>query len=219
MELTLVPDRVPKVLVVSHERAGTHFLMNTIADNFGYVSDPWVDIDWPEVQNPYYAENFRRFLSQFQGRGVLNTFKCHFPAEFLKPIMPWMLEQFTIFHIFRQVYPLMDSLCRHIKAFPWAMGPDVPNGRELLTMEPSGALLRYQMDQKRNMLQRWQDHQAGWLTIEGVHHISYEALDERFDDEVMRIAGILDCSITKTVRPSRDKRVITSYEEDMQNVG
>ena len=36
----------PKVMVVSHERSGTHFLMNTIALNFDYISAPWINLDW-----------------------------------------------------------------------------------------------------------------------------------------------------------------------------
>ena len=38
-------ERRPPVLVVSHERSGTHFLMNSIARGYGYTSTPWVDMD------------------------------------------------------------------------------------------------------------------------------------------------------------------------------
>jgi len=31
------------VMVVSHQRSGTHFMMNTVAACFGYVSNPWLD--------------------------------------------------------------------------------------------------------------------------------------------------------------------------------
>ena len=35
----------PKVLVVSHERSGTHFMMNSLAANFGYVANPFMNLD------------------------------------------------------------------------------------------------------------------------------------------------------------------------------
>jgi hypothetical protein len=37
---TYGPAGTRKIIVASHERSGTHFLMNTLADNFGYVSEP-----------------------------------------------------------------------------------------------------------------------------------------------------------------------------------
>ena len=38
--LALFPDERPAVMVVSHERSGTHFLMNALAACYGYVSRP-----------------------------------------------------------------------------------------------------------------------------------------------------------------------------------
>ena len=212
MEITIVPDRIPKVIVASHERSGTHFLMNTIADNFGYISEPWIDIDWPEVQNPYPAENFKAFLSQFQGRGVLNVFKTHFPFDFFEPVFDWLLTHFTVFYIYRQLEPCMASLCKHINGWPWKMGPEAENGEQLAGMEPSGALLRYQMEQKENCAIRWRDHQQSWFRAEGVHFVQYERLDNDFDTEVRKIGKVLDAHVTDIVRPSRGERVIISEE-------
>ena len=43
-------SRTPaSVLVVSHERSGTHFLMNSIARGYGYTSTPWVDMDYDSM--------------------------------------------------------------------------------------------------------------------------------------------------------------------------
>ena len=38
--------REKKIIVFSHERSGTHFLMNTIGENFGYNNLQWIDIDF-----------------------------------------------------------------------------------------------------------------------------------------------------------------------------
>ena len=42
----------PKVLVVSHERSGTHFVMNSLALNLDYVSSPWINLAliWVSMQ-------------------------------------------------------------------------------------------------------------------------------------------------------------------------
>src|SRR5215469_1383683 len=44
----------PAVMVVSHERSGTHFLMNALASCYGYVSAPWVDFDRPTFNINYF---------------------------------------------------------------------------------------------------------------------------------------------------------------------
>ena len=44
--LQLAPEDVKKAMIVSHERSGTHFLMNTLDKNFPYISQPWINFDF-----------------------------------------------------------------------------------------------------------------------------------------------------------------------------
>ena len=62
----LVPGKRP-VMVVSHERSGTHFTMNSLAACFGYASMPWIDLDH-DVFNINYHDP--RILTQFPGQLV-----------------------------------------------------------------------------------------------------------------------------------------------------
>ena len=219
-----MPHKVPKIIVASHERSGTHFLMNAIADNYGYISDPWIDIDWPQVKNPYASENFCYFLEQFQGKGVISTFKTHFPASFLEPVIDLILDEFQVFYIYRDVIATMNSFSRHISGFDWDMGPTADSGRELMSMQPSGALLRYQAKQFASLLERWRQHVYSWtkgLTAERrakIIYVRYKDLNERFDETIRSIGDRLGCFVVNTVRPDKNDRVILP-EEKNANVG
>ena len=64
--------KTKKVIVISHERSGTHFLMDTIALNFGYVGDfdergaaRWIDLDGRGINFADPVE-MRGFLRQSQ---------------------------------------------------------------------------------------------------------------------------------------------------------
>ena len=55
-------------IIVSHERSGTHFLMNTLALNFGYISEPWINLDFETGMN-FHAPG--ALLAFFQEKGLL----------------------------------------------------------------------------------------------------------------------------------------------------
>ena len=63
-----------KVLVISHERSGTHFLINSIAQCFGYDHKeiPLVHTQGVSWRDP---QAFRNWMAQYQGRFVPNVFK------------------------------------------------------------------------------------------------------------------------------------------------
>ena len=45
LQLTVSDEPRRKVAVISHERSGTHFLMNTLAANCDLIAKPWWDLD------------------------------------------------------------------------------------------------------------------------------------------------------------------------------
>jgi len=208
------PDK-KKVLVVSHARSGTHFLMNTLADNFGYISSPWIDIDWPELINPHHTDSFWAFLKMVKGRPILNTFKTHFPAEFFQPVLGEYLKEFHIFYIYRELHATMESFCRHLKDLDWFEGPRLPSGKELMKWPPVGGMLRYQSCQYPTILDRWKDHLRGWTTElppgcrEKIIYIRFQDLQNRFEQTVKKIAFELGYFPRRIVRPSKTDRVVT----------
>ena len=74
-DLALFGEERPAVMVVSHERSGTHFLMNALAACYGYVSAPWVNLCLPTVNsNSYYPPRVRNTpLSLAAGAAVVSN--------------------------------------------------------------------------------------------------------------------------------------------------
>ena len=188
-------EKKPKIIVFSHERAGTHFLMNSIAKNFGYIGRPWIDLDVENIPNPYCPHNIWNFLDQFSGKNVLNIFKSHYNADFVKPIMKQILSEFEIFYIQRMnSFALFDSLCRHFNAYSWEIGPKSINGMHLRSLQPSGACMRYQIAQYSTMDARRKCHISSWKEVKEAYKINwiiYENLDLNFNQTIQKIAGFL----------------------------
>lgn len=213
-ELIIGPNATKKVIVASHERAGTHFLMNTLAYNFGYVSAPWIDIDIEQVVNPFAPENFMLFLEQFEGKPVLNTFKTHFQADFFLPILDKLLSEYWIFYIYRRGSDVMESFTKHLNSYPWDAGPKVSDGEELSRTRPAGYLMRYQKTQLPNMWARFLVHNSGWKNLpekyrDRIIYVGYEDLNERFEQTVRNIGVKIDRGIINIFRPSKFEHVMT----------
>ncbi len=84
MRLNYFPDQRPNAIVVSHERSGTHFLINSLAACYGYINDPYIDLDRNAININYYdpAAVGEVLLRIGQGRSLANLVKSHHQAGF-----------------------------------------------------------------------------------------------------------------------------------------
>ncbi len=208
-----------KAMVVSHERSGTHFLMNTLAANFGYVSAPWFNFDFDTGLNFHSPENLAAFFRQLKGRPVLNIFKSHHEAGFLLPLLPTLLAEFSIFYIYRDPRDVMVSFWRLVCSLPWDEGPKTETAADFVTAPPRGAMLRYQKRQAPSILHRWKRHVAGWTfdlpaaVTDRIHYVRYEDLNLDFDRTVRRLSKRIDIPAPdRPVRPNRSQNVILPGE-------
>jgi hypothetical protein len=211
-------EDMKKIMVVSHERSGTHFLMNTLAQNFGYDAVDWIDLDMNLPLNYWNAENIVLTLEATFGKPVLNIFKSHHQVDFFLPVFGDLVKEFLFFYIHRNWHDVFDSFSKHLNEMNqnWFAGPASRGGAELAKLEPCGGLLRYQYYQHRTCLERWKYHVTGWFHgipeeyRNHVHYIEYEKLDSDFKKEVKRMANFLGRTPPKIVRrPSRFENVIT----------
>src|SRR6476620_9930636 len=82
-KLTSFPDDRPAAMVVSHERSGTHFLMNSLASCYGYKSDPSISLDWSQVPiNYYHSGTLSDALLHLAGNRTANVVKSHHQPDF-----------------------------------------------------------------------------------------------------------------------------------------
>ena len=90
-----------KAAVISHERSGTHFLMNTLALNFGYLAKPWWNFDFELGLNFHSFDNLYEYLKQVHDRPVINVLKSHHHMDFFQEFIDYVTSQFHIFYIYR----------------------------------------------------------------------------------------------------------------------
>jgi Sulfotransferase domain len=217
LKLDLGPPAMPKIFVVSHERSGTHFLMNTLAMNFGYVSNPWINLDTELAINFYSPVAFRRFISMFQGKGIRNVFKSHHEFGFYKDLLTYMQGEYRILYIYREVNDVMSSMQRYLGRLPWHEGPKVDSYKDFVSALPSGAMQRYQYSPADSMIHRWRNHVEGWLNAidqsssDSLTSIRYEDLNNCFADTTMRISQFLRLPLTsdRPMRPSADTNIVS----------
>ncbi len=201
-----------KCCVISHERSGTHFLMNTLALNFGYVVKPWWNLDYETGLNFHAPAALKRYLGQADGRVVRNILKSHHHVEFFRPILGYLTDQFHVFYVYRDPRAVMCSFWRMIKGLQWDEGPVTASAGEFMRAAPRGALLRYQKHQAPTMLARWADHVSGWLDVAEqeapVTLVRYEDLNDGFDDAVTRLGRALGQAVFAPRRPGLTENVV-----------
>jgi len=180
-------------MVVSHERSGTHFLMNTLALEFGYRSDRIIPLDYNPVNINYHnKENIRDFFVKNKYYKPNYLRKCHHEYSFFQGIIGEILNHIRIYYIYRDPREVLHSLRHYLNAWSWFEGPKTDCPSSFIRMAPAGAMMRFQYYQRPDMVDRWRVHVEGWLeaaeTYPQIIVVKYEELRDRYDQVVDAIA-------------------------------
>jgi hypothetical protein len=172
----------PKVMVVSHERSGTHFLMNSIAKCYGYLAAPWVNFDHELGLNFYDPPTVAKFFAQFRGVHLANIAKSHHAFAFFESVIEDITRDFHIFYVYRDPRDVMVSYWKFLRNLPWYEGPTPGTCREFIRAEPCGQMIRYQ-------------HVEGWTqgraaSCPGVTLVRFEDLSFHFESVMQSFAPI-----------------------------
>ena len=198
-----------QVVVHSHERSGTHFLMNTLADNFGYQSNPWLDLSLGE--NPWspvlVAKEFER-ISRMEDPNKL--IKSHYEGTFFGKFKEEIFKYFTFLYIYRNSEDCLKSCVKHFNNISWNEGPRVSSVEEMMGVEPSGGCLRYQYKQYPTMCNRQVGHIQSWKNLpkelsENIVYIRFEDLRDKFDETVRKIEEKMDRKLLRHMAKKPDK--------------
>jgi hypothetical protein len=212
------------VIVVSHERSGTHFLMNTLAACYGYVSQPWIDFDHPPLAINFYSPPaIRDHLLGLAAGARTHLIKTHHQAGFFRGELPVLAEHFVFLYIHRNPVDVLLSYWRYMHRWSWLEGPKVADPLTFARAEPCGHMMRYQLRQHANLMQRWAAHVEGWLeeaaAVRRVRVIRFEDLDSRFEEVVQGLAWVLGQPPRAILRPSREVNVIAGGPQDPSGRG
>lgn len=174
-----------KAIVISHERSGTHLLINTIAANFGYFQGR-IDLDGQGI-DWRAPDELMGFLRRFDDKHVPSVFKSHHPIAVFEPSMDSLIEQFKVFYIYRDGRDVMTSFWRFLNQLGWDEGPKEQSVGTFIRSAPQGKLVRYQTRDFENMVDRWVEHVDSWSSKapKEIVMVSYEELLTTFEQTVM----------------------------------
>ena len=188
------------VIVISHERSGTHFLINTIAANFPYYSNNEISVVGNSVElnhifSWYFTEREKRI------------FKSHHQFYFFTSFFEDLIKHFHIFYIVRDGRDVLTSCFEYFKKNPYVF----PTARTFSDYIAKVRYLGYSIKYSENMIERWVNHINSWATVwDRIHIIRYEDLIIHFESTVSSIADIMSLNMTSQLRrPTLEDRCVS----------
>ena len=224
-----VSDQVAfPLMVASHERSGTHFLMNSIAGCTHYVSNPWLNFDinpLGSVVNFTYPKNVQRFLASISRLDVgssspmcvASIVKSHYPPFALEAAVGSGLR---VAYIYRNPVDVMVSMWRYLLKWPWFEGPKCSDPLMLAQMRPVGQSMRYQWEITETYFDRWAMHVSQWHRFSGsdtrVRLVRYSDLNDNHSSTITAITSDLSIDlIARPERPSKNANVIAGTQVNL----
>lgn len=219
----LASDKIKKTLCVcSHERSGTHFLMNSISINSDYSVNPFLNFDlipfgdMVNFYSPIGVENFINHVSSITHLNhkyqLASIIKSHHCASTFKNL--FNNPNILFLYIYRRPIDVFVSFKNFIDNWDWNEGPKKNTLFEFITSFPEGRMQRYQEKSYNNIFSRWAWHVSNWLNIcsttKNVLPIYYEDLKINYENTVHQILDFLQINYSFLKKPSRDDYIKTT---------
>ncbi|MBD3407258.1 MAG: hypothetical protein GF411_14150 [Candidatus Lokiarchaeota archaeon] len=189
-------DRVniKKPLIASFPRSGTHFLINTIKDNFIDVDNGWVDVvhgvkhRWVKDVKPdgsNLSEKIREQLIKYGESPVRKPLKTHYQFYFLERHWDVIKELYDVFYIIRDPRDVMAACFNYYNKTNFEIFIKEKNFSKFLRHELWNAHsetqpFSFSLVKPRNIVDKWNKHVHSWMTFvnRGVTLIKFEDLNQ-----------------------------------------
>jgi len=205
-------------MVISHERSGTHFLINTLAKILGF-SNIQKDLHLAESDENYYSEQYVREVQEHLKELASNSktiIKSHHNNSFFKDfnfkehgIIPYYIYRdprdvmVSCHHYFNAHIPQIQS-----KTFPQSSSP-----LELaFDIDPTQYAFdsAYSYHRNKTMIERWCNHIQPFIEDERFIKIKYEDLNLRFEETSESIGRTLGYSWAPASKPDLGDRTVSA---------
>jgi len=201
-----------KILVVSHERSGTHFLINSISANFGFNNNQ-IDVFARDAINPSRSnqEEYRSKIINFceLQKGLDNRiYKSHHQDGFFD--IHKLNESYHIFYIVRDPRDVLVSCYYYFNRSNVTAFPRVKNVCDLaFNTKPyrypfDGA---YSLVKSEDFVSRWITHVRGWLDKATI--ITYEEMKTNFSSAMRKVSVVLGRDLTGCVVPTLGNKSVS----------
>lgn len=205
----------PHVIVTSHERSGTHFLINGLMRAYQYDPAAFLNFDHQPLNINYFdPRTVGGLFVAIADKSPSSITKSHYPVAFFDGVLDDVVDKVIIVYIHRDPVDVMVSFWRIIQGWRWHEGPRVETALDFAAAEPEGRMMRYQIKQHANLLQRWADHVDGWTQAAATRRhivvVRYDALKEHYGETMRGFEAFLGPLSGNPVRPNRYSDVISS---------
>ena len=216
-------ENINKVIVVcSHERSGTHFLMNSIALNSNYSIEPFINFDYMQlgdVINFHKSEHVFNFIKKIafikkkdKSYGLSSLIKSHHPAYIFKNL--FNSDDVIFYYIYRNPIETLLSYWKFINHWNWHEGPKEKNLIKFVKSPPEGQMQRYQKKTYYNIFTRWANHVIEWeknsRKFKNIYLVNYENLNNDYNFTIENVLKFIDVYNKKINRPPKDNFVVTN---------
>ena len=217
MPIAVDTEQLPILFVCSHERSGTHFLMNTLAANTKYTAQPYINFDYVPLGNlvNFYSSqsvlNFATSLDSLKSkegrRYVSSIIKSHHPVDTFEKCLD--NERIALLYIHRNPLAVLHSFWAFLQNWEWREGPKSENFKDFVLSPPEGQLMRYQHSSFDTMIARWASHTSDWIKASEAHEnviaVSFESLKSSPETCLRKITNKLGVPMSPAfTEPSRD---------------
>ena len=205
------------LLVSSHERSGTHFMMNSISGCTEYTANPFLNFDYIPLGsfvNFFSKENINKFLFSFKDINhnetnvscVNSIIKSHFPIS----LLDHSKNLCKVIYIYRNPEEVFISYWKFLHRWNWFEGPKLNTPLELIKSNPQGHSQRYQTENHKNYFARWASHiidaQDSARNSTNIILVNYSELKNNFAKTVEYICEKLNINlINQPIKPNKEK--------------
>ena len=198
----------PLFYVISHERSGTHFLINTILRNT-YIRQDWHNIG--EWFGPYddprtrfaHIDAFNAKWDQLGRKATIIKSHCDrdlFEARYKKA---------KVIYVLRDPRDTLTSWFHYLNRDEfYHYNPQVPDHRcesfSKFLRKPVTPFLRYSYSLHgnfSNVAERWASHVSGWLEASDTLVVRYEGLLRDYKSVLIKISDFLGLRLRLLTRP------------------
>ena len=205
------------LMVCSHERSGTHFMMNSISECTEYTVNPFLNFDYMPLGsfvNFFSKESMNKFLlslqdisrNEYSSQCVNSIIKSHFPLS----LLDHNKNLCRVIYIYRNPEEVFISYWKFLHRWNWLEGPKLSSPLELIKTNPKGQSQRYQIENYTNYFARWASHiidaKNAARNSSNIVLVNYSELKNNFEKTIKYICHKLKIKMfQQPVKPNKEK--------------
>lgn len=221
-----VNENIKKSIIVSsHERSGTHFLMNSVAINSNYTVNPYLNFDLMplgDTVNFFSPQNVGNFINKISNirhqnkeYGLSSLIKSHHPSYVFDNLFD--KPNINFLYIYRDPKETLLSFWKFINHWDWHEGPKLNNPLNFIKAAPEGQMQRYQKKSYNSIFLRWAHHVLEWIEVskryQNIFVVNYNDLNSNYNSTIGKIFNFLELPINNLSKPPKNNYVNTKQIE------